>query len=328
MNALIQDAAHIPIGEAAQTISINPITIPAAWRPRPLEVRVTAPVTGQNLPILLLSHGHGPSLYIPSKDGYGPLAQFYAAHGFVVIQPTHLNSKVGGLPADAEDGPLFWRSRVLDMSHIIDMLDLIEAGVPGLAGRLDREKIAAVGHSLGGQTVGMLLGARLTDPQDPEATDVDLRDPRIKAGVLLAAPGHGGPDLTEFARENYSALNPDFSRMVTRSLVVRGDADAAAHLSVRGPDWYTDPFRKGPGAAAMLTLIGGRHGLGGVSGYDAKETTDEDPDRLAIVQRVSWAFLWSALHEGDAAWVRARDALRSSASTHARVEEKDDATVV
>ncbi|WP_158277981.1 hypothetical protein [Caulobacter endophyticus] len=43
---------------------------------------------------MLLSHGHGPSNYIPSKDGYGPLVNFYAERGFVVIQPTHLNSKV------------------------------------------------------------------------------------------------------------------------------------------------------------------------------------------------------------------------------------------
>lgn len=72
---------------------------------------------------------------------------------------------------------------------------------------------------MGAQTVGMLLGAWLTDPRDEGACDVDLLEPRIKAGALLTA----------------------------------------------------------------------------VAGDDAKETDDENPDRLAITQRLSWAYLRSAL---------------------------------
>ncbi|WP_299745201.1 alpha/beta fold hydrolase [uncultured Tateyamaria sp.] len=322
MNNLITDARHIPVNEPTQTISINPVTLEAPDRGVPLEMRITAPVTGYDLPIILLSHGHGPSLYIPSKDGYAPLANFYAAHGFVVIQPTHVNSKVAGLPADAPRGPLFWRSRVQDMSMILDHLEDIEASIPAIAGRLDHHKVAAVGHSLGGQTVGMLLGARLTDPKDPDAVDVNMIEPRIKVGVLLAAPGNGGDSLSDNARENYSALNPDFSHMTTKTLVVAGDADLATHLTVRGADWYRDPFRNGPGADSMLTLIGGKHGLGGVSGYDAKETSDEDPDRLAVVQRMTWAYLRSALCEGDQAWSVASSELQSHASSHGYVDFK------
>jgi len=322
MNNLITDARYIPVSEATQTISISPVIVQAPDRGVPLEMRITAPATGRDLPIVLLSHGHGPSFYIPSKDGYGPLANFYAEHGFVVIQPTHVNSKVAGLASDAHGGPLFWRSRVEDMSMILDHLDEIEASVPSIAGRLDHSKVAAVGHSLGGQTVGMLLGARLTDPQDPDATDVNMIEPRIKAGVLLAAPGNGGESLSENAKENYSALNPDFSHMVTKTLVVAGNADLATHLTIRGPDWYKDPFREGPGADAMLTLIGGKHGLGGVSGYDAKETSDEDPDRLAVVQRMTWAYLRSAFDADNRAWSNACHALKSLVSAHACVDLK------
>ena len=86
--------------------------------------------------------------------------------------------------------PGYWR--VEDMKLILDQLDEIEASVSTIAGRLDRSRIAAVGHSLGGQTVGMLLGARLTDPKDENARDVNMMEQRIKAGVLLAAPGNGG----------------------------------------------------------------------------------------------------------------------------------------
>ncbi|MBL1240300.1 MAG: chlorophyllase [OCS116 cluster bacterium] len=323
MNNLITESKHIPIDEPIQTISINPVTLHPDFRALPLELRITAPIKGKNLPIIVFSHGHGPSShYIPSKDTYGPLVNFYARHGFVVIQPTHLNSRVAGLPADAPDGPLFWESRPKDMSYIIDSLDQIEDLAPAIAGRLDHAKIAAVGHSLGGQTVGMLLGAQLTDLKNPEHTNVSLVDTRVKAGVLLASPGNGGAGLTKIALERYSFMNPDFSTMNTPTLVVAGDQDESSHITVRGPEWHFDPFKFGPGSDALLVLKGGKHGLGGIAGYDAKETDDEDPDRLAVTQRMTWAYLKSALNAGDTSWKVACDALKTHASTHAHVECK------
>ncbi len=322
MNNLITVARHLPISAPTQTIAINPVTLPAFGRGLPMELRITAPASGRNLPVILLSHGHGPSLYLSSKNGYGPMANFYAEHGFVVIQPTHVNSRVAGLASDAPGGPLFWRSRVEDMTLILNKLASIEALVPAISGRLDHSRIAAVGHSMGAQTVGMLLGARLTDPIDANARDVNLIDTRIKVGVLLAAAGNGGDDLSDFARENYSALNPDFTHMTTQTLVVMGDADINPHLTVRGADWHADPFHHGPGSDALLTMIGAKHGLGGVAGYDAKETDDEEPDRLAIVQRMTWAYLRSALYEGDQSWPDACKALKDQAYAHGNLQTK------
>src|SRR5262249_37652209 len=43
------------------------------------------------------------------------------------------------------------------------------------------------GHSLCGHTACMLLGMRIANPN--EGTDVDLKDERVKACVVLAAPG-------------------------------------------------------------------------------------------------------------------------------------------
>lgn len=322
MNNLIKDALLIPVSGPSQTISINPVVLEVENRPIPLELRITAPVTGDNLPVVLLSHGHGPSLYLPSKDGYGPLVNFYAEHGFVVIQPTHLNSKVAGMPADAAGGPLFWRSRVQDMTAILDQFDTIEAAVPAIAGRIDRSRIAVIGHSMGGQTAGLLLGARLTDPNDPDAQNIDMREPRIAAGIMLTAPGNGGASLSEMAAIRYSFFNPDFSHLTTRTLVVIGDEDASAHLTVRGPAWHADAFHDSPGADALMTIIGGKHGLGGIAGYDARETDDEDPERMEIVLRTTWAYLRSALYEGDDAWAAARQALDAHCADHARVELK------
>lgn len=322
MNDLVTKARTIPTPTPQATVSINPVTLPAPGRGRPLELRITTPLSGDSLPVILLSHGHGPSLYLPSKDGYGPLVDFYAAHGFVVIQPTHANSKVAGLGQDAPGSPFFWQSRLDDMTLILDSLATIEQAVPLLSGRLDHTRIAAVGHSLGGQTVGMLLGAALTDTADPAVTRVRRPEPRIKAGVLLAAPGLGGDSLSDHARNNYTTLNPDFSTLTTRTLVVAGDADDNPHLTPRGADWHVDPYRDAPGAQALLSLYGGKHGLGGIAGYDAKETDDEDPDRLAATQRLTLAWLRTALDIDAESWPAAVSALAAGAADLGKVEQK------
>ncbi|MER7792754.1 chlorophyllase [Streptomyces sp. NPDC097640] len=302
-------------------LSVSPVVLPAPGRAVGLEVRVSAPVTGGDLPVILLSHGQGYSNNLSSLNGYAPLANFWAAHGFVVIQPTHLSSRTLSLDADTPGAPLHWRSRAEDMKRIVDQLDAIEAAVPQLLGRLDHSKVAVAGHSMGGHTASLLLGARLTDPHD--GTEVNLAEPRIKAGVLLAAPGRGGDALSEFAAENYSFfLTTDFSEMTTPTLVVAGDKDTSAHLTVRGPDWHTDPYVLSPGRKSLLTLFEAEHGLGGISGYDVAETTDENPERVAAVQRLTWAYLRTELYPGDSAWQTACDALTDGPNPLGRVESK------
>ena len=78
-----------------------------------------------------------------------------------MIQPTHASSRVGGLPTDTDGAPFFWRERVEELRTILDGLDEVEQQASGVSGRLDRERIAAVGHSFGGHTVSLLLGAKL-----------------------------------------------------------------------------------------------------------------------------------------------------------------------
>ncbi|WP_330348475.1 alpha/beta hydrolase family protein [Streptomyces sp. NBC_00582] len=302
-------------------LSVGPVTLSTPDRPVDLHLRVSAPMTGDDLPVVLLSHGQGHSNHLSSLNGYAPLVHHWAARGFAVIQPTHLSSRTLTLAPDTPGAPLFWRSRAEDMSLILDRFDEIEAAVPQLAGRLDREKIAVAGHSMGGHTASLLLGARLTDPDD--GTEVDLTEPRVSAGVLLASVGRGGDALTPFVQENWPFfLTTDFSKMTTPTLVVAGDRDDSAHLTVTGPVWHADPYTLSPGRKSLLTLVGGEHGLGGVSGYDVAETTDESPERVALVSELTSAYLRSELYPGDPAWRTACETLAATQEPLARVESK------
>lgn len=238
-----------------------------------------------------------------------------------MIQPTHLDSATLNLSGDDLDAPLYWRTRTKDMSTIIDNLNVIEAAVPHFSGRVDHSKIAVVGHSLGGLTASMLLGAHVTDPITGTATN--FAEPRITVGVLLAAPGRGGDALSGTIPPFFSFLSTiDFTTMTTPALVVAGDNDPSPHLTVAGADWHADPYLLAPAPKSLLTLFGGEHQLGGVSGYDVTETTDEDPARLEAVQWLAWAYLRTQLGIDTNAWPAAKGALQTAPEPLGQVETK------
>ena len=161
-----------------------------------------------------------------------------------------------------------------DLSHILGALGMIESAVPG----------------------GLLQG-RLNKPE-----------PRIKSGVILVGLRNatGGRDISETVKTAYiPCYGGESAKTERQALVVYGDENVGPHLTTRGPDLYGDSYLCAPGKRDQLVLKEARHGLGGVSGWDAAETKDESPELLGTVQRTTWAYLMSALSEGDETWSEA-----------------------
>lgn len=295
--------------------SFSPVTFSVPGREVDMQMKVSAPAAGNKLPIILFSHGHGRSNFLSSMRGYGPLVDYYAAQGFVVIQPTHQNAKALAIDVSGSDKAFFWRSRAMDMRFIVDHLDQIEKAVPGLNGRLDKSRIAVVGHSMGGHTAAMLAGMSVTDL---DGSVVKVEEPRITAFIMFGVPGQG--DLSDYATEHYHMLKgTDFSTMTRDALVVNGDQDMNPNFSDRS-QWRADAFHKSPAPKCLLTVFGGEHIFGGISGYDANETTDENPERVLFLAQTTAAYLRTALDPKDTSWDKVKQALKDDPDPQGKIE--------
>jgi hypothetical protein len=131
-----------------------------------------------------------------------------------------------------------------------------------------------------------------------------------------------GGDAAAFVSEHYPVLcNNSFAEMTMPALVVAGDKDKNIKFSARD-DWRADAYHLSPGPKCLLTIFGGEHILGGISGYDAAETTDDSPERVALVQKFTLAYLRTALYPEDSSWADAQKALRDDAQPKVRIECK------
>lgn len=107
--------------------------------------------TGRPYPLVVFSHG-----YALSPIVYSTLAEHYASLGYIVLAPEH---------NETFDGPrtAFWKAlidRPVDIHRTIDYAQLLTKPGAPLAGSIDMDNIAVVGHSYGGYTALAAAGAR------------------------------------------------------------------------------------------------------------------------------------------------------------------------
>lgn len=172
--------------------------------------------TDEPYPLVVFSHG-----YALSPIVYSTLVEHFASQGYVVLAPEH-NERF--------DGPLteFWKElidRPVDIHRTIDYAEQLTRSGEPLAGMIDLDNVAVVGHSYGGYTALAAAGARFDfaayktrcaaltagDPLEffcapiPNESDMAMRagldeapsglwpsfgDPRVKAAISLAGDAY------------------------------------------------------------------------------------------------------------------------------------------
>lgn len=215
---------HLPLVHAAELIGFREVTLADASQQRLLHVALWYPTTttapllpsaanpifqgvatikdaapsGSAHPLVVLSHG-----YRGNWRNLSWLVSSLVDQGYIVAAPDHPGTTTFD-QRPAEAAKLWERPR--DLSRVIDRLTRDNT----LAGPVDPQRIAAIGHSLGGWTVTALAGARYSPQRyleecrlhpNPRLCQIapelgitahnqgqlsaDLRDPRVKAVVAL-----------------------------------------------------------------------------------------------------------------------------------------------
>ncbi len=191
--------------------SERPLDI-ALWYPTPAQAPLVAvadnPVL-QGVPVIRnAAPAHGRHALIVMSHGYGGnwrnlswLAYALARQGYIVASPNHPGTTT--FNKDKQQARQSWQ-RPHDLSRVIDAL-----ASNNIAGNIDANRIAVIGHSLGGWTVIAASGGRFSPEQfkrdceshpalkncqlsealglDQDQIEEDMRDPRIKAVVSLDA---------------------------------------------------------------------------------------------------------------------------------------------
>lgn len=155
-------------------------------RQRQVPVRLYWPTqlqAGQRVPLIVFSHGIG-----GSRRGYSYLGAYWSSQGYASLHVQHVGSDrelwfgnpltlVGRLQTAAQEGEAL--HRVADVRFALDQVLRSEWGA-----RIDADRIVAAGHSYGANTTLLLAGAQVAR----EGHALALREPRIKAAIIISAP--------------------------------------------------------------------------------------------------------------------------------------------
>ncbi len=287
-------AAPTADAEAAERVSVLDFDWFDSSRQRAVPVRLYLPAeplngaTAAPLPLVVFSHGIG-----GSRRGYSYLGRHWASQGYASLHLQHVGSDralwsgnplglPGRLQAAAQDGEA--TSRVRDLSFALDQL------LTGpLAGRIDANRIVAAGHSYGANTTLLAAGAEVLRDGRP----VKLRDPRIRAAIVISAP----PFYGETAPEQV------LGHIGVPSLHITATEDV-----IRVPGYYSPAADRvavfeatGGPAKALAVFEGGSHSI-----FTDRAGTGGawlNPQVKAATQALSTAFLRSVF-DGDSQALR------------------------
>jgi len=262
-------------GELLPVSIDDSLTISVPEEERQIPLRVVYPERGGPYPVIILSHGT-----FSSGKQYDPVATYWAARGYIVILPDHIDANYGVVPTKNEDMYRVSRSRVADMSTLLNRLDEIEEGIPALQGRMNRQQLIAAGHSFGTQVAMLVTGLRIKNPTNDAITEAD--EDRFSLVVMLSDPGK----MALMPEDTWKGSTvPTFLATGTEDYGLMGDGRRAAEyqneiLSI-GEAQDADEY--------LLLIDKGDHYFGGL--IHKKVDTEPDHEGLAIFNATSTAFL-------------------------------------
>jgi dienelactone hydrolase len=221
-------------------------------RQRPVPVRLYLPAqasAARPVPLVVFSHGIG-----GSRRGYSYLGSHFAAEGYASLHLQHVGSDrslwsagsplalVGRLQGAAQDAEAI--ARVHDLRFALSHVLGGEFGA-----LLDGQRVVAAGHSYGANTTLLASGARVVR----EGRTLDLREPRLRAAIVISAPPFYGE----------SSLEPILGPVRLPSLHVSATEDI-----IRIPGYYSGPEDRvavfdaiGSPRKTLALFTGGSHSM-------------------------------------------------------------------
>lgn len=276
-----------------QVETLEDVVLAAAARDRELHLRLQVPAGSGPFPVIVFSHGTG-----GSKDHYLPLTELWASHGYVTVQPTHVDARNLPPPPDGRPPLRDWEVRQADLAFLLASLAVLEEREPALAGKLDRGRIGVGGHSAGAASALILAGAAVLLHGEQRS----LGDPAVRAFVALA-PGPPGKVLTH---DSWATLRGPLLVMAgSRDVPVQGGATAQSRLEAYELAPHGDKYR--------LWVDGMGHTFGGIAGAAFMRGKVANDDHVRLTRIATLAF-WDAYLKGSR---KARRFLRSGALTAA-----------
>jgi predicted dienelactone hydrolase len=186
------------------------------------------PDAATRFPVILFSHGLMGS---PLDPEYLAAITYLASYGFVVIAPFHGDPRFADIQLQSLSDffyaalhfPTYTEMQAIRALSAVAALDVLSTA-PGFAERIDPSRIAGFGASLGGETLLLQAGARLTTSIGLSSKQVVV-DPRLKA-IVGYVPYFGQPFFPAFGRDQGG-----LDGLAVPFIAISGTADTTAPLA-------------------------------------------------------------------------------------------------
>jgi len=281
---------------------VGDLVLHDANRGKDVHVRIFYPNDAGKYPVIVFSHGAG-----GSQNCCDGLTRHWATYGYVTLQPTHDDSLVQrrnqgeenvSFPKAVRDAlkkPALWESRPRDISYLLDVLPSLENRVPGLAGKIDAERIGVGGHSMGSYTTEAVAGALVDLPNHPGKS---FADARVKAALCLSPQGPG-----QFGLNDHS-----FDKISLPFMGVTGSLDSLG--PVASPAWHKIPFERSQAGYKYHLFIEGANHMSFITPETPLASRAEQGRAIFDYTNSAALAFWDAYLKGDE---RARSFLQSNA---------------